>query len=238
MNTGTETSVSCSDSISQKLTSAAVLGQSDKLQHRIPSVHVFTAMSRRNCAVGTKWDNLLKTCMPLKIILGHPPPTEPALIAVLPLKNTTPAAQMARLTMFNPGLWIFVLLATLGSILALALWIVIYIRHKRPPTVEAEPAEQPPQKIDPPSTVHSLLPSEKPERAERAGAPHSQCPHLHTGIQTSSTWEEGFGAWRVHIKHDGKDWAGGPVWSAVRQETVPLPATELGGTALVTTKTV
>lgn len=60
--------------------------------------------------------------------------SEPALIAVLPLKNTTPAAQMARLTMFNPGLWIFVLLATLGSILALALWIVIYIRHKRPPT--------------------------------------------------------------------------------------------------------
>uniref|UniRef100_A0A3B4B093 Uncharacterized protein n=1 Tax=Periophthalmus magnuspinnatus TaxID=409849 RepID=A0A3B4B093_9GOBI len=134
-------------------------------------------MSKKSCSPGKKWDSLLKMCMPQNFGLRHPTPTEP------PPKT---------LTTVNPTLWIAVLLVTLGSILALALWLVIYRRYTRRPTgkrTKEQPEEQPPLKTEP-----------------------AQCAHR------ESTECEG-------------DWSG-LKGSTVRQETVPLPATEL-----VTTKT-
>lgn len=186
-------------------------------------------MSRKDCVAGTKWDSLIKRCMPLKIppdiVPQHPTPIAPP-PALIRRHTTTPSAQIV--AVFNPGLWIFVILATLGSILALAVWIVIYRRHTRDPIVEAKPAEQPLQKTD--------APGHRPERngcaAEEVSSP---CHHLNTGLHAAPMWEEAGGAHIERTKHNGRDWGGG---SAVRQETVPFSATELGGTALVTTKTV
>lgn len=170
-------------------------------------------MSKKNCSDGNKWDNLLQTCVPLDFEKRHPAVTEAS--------STPPADQTA----FSPALWIVVLLVTVGSILALALWLVIYRRHSRQHTVE-EPGEQLLHKTDPSVTVHCLLPSE-------ASPPGLQ--HLNPERPSAPVWQGD--THREQTGHDGGDWGAGLHGSAVRQETVPLPATELGGTALVTTKT-
>lgn len=173
---------------------------------------VLFAMSKKNCSDGEKWDSLVQDCVPLNIEERHPP-----------LTDTPPADQTV--ASFSPALWIVVLLVTVGSILALALWLVIYRRHSRQHTVE-EPGEQLLHKTVPSVTVHCLLPSEASPLGPQ---------HLHSGGPTAPVWQGD--AHREQTGHDGGDWGAGLHGSAVRQETVPLPATELGGTALVTTKT-
>lgn len=108
-------------------------------------------------------------------------------------------------------------------------------------TEDAEPAQEPLQKTEPPATMHPL-PSERNGHAgmlQRAAEAPSPCPHLHLEAQTGSKWDEGFITCKDPAKHAGTDGGGGlPACSTVREHRIPLPATELGGTALVTTKTV
>lgn len=60
-------------------------------------------------------------------------PSEPPLPAIVDqVRNTAPATQVDAVTALSPALWIFVVLATVGSILVLALWFVIYRRQTRP----------------------------------------------------------------------------------------------------------
>lgn len=105
---------------------------------------------------------------------------------------------------------------------------------------DAEAQQEPLQKTEPPAILHSL-PSESNSHAEmlqRAAGALSPCPHLHLGAQTVSQWEEGFTAYRDITKHAGTEGGRGlPPCSTMREHRIPLPATELGGTALVTTKT-
>uniref|UniRef100_A0A3Q3JVW9 Uncharacterized protein n=1 Tax=Monopterus albus TaxID=43700 RepID=A0A3Q3JVW9_MONAL len=67
----------------------------------------------------------------------------------------------------------------------------------------------------------------------------SPCPHLYLGTQTGLTWEEGLPLCGAPLKPSGTEVGGAlSACSTVTEHRIPLPATELGGTALVTTKTV
>ncbi|KAM7386450.1 hypothetical protein PAMA_009189 [Pampus argenteus] len=206
-------------------------------------------MARKDCPAGSEWDNLIKRCYQVETKPKPKPPTEPALAVVVLPRATTPAAQAdpvmsahEHVPMLSLALWISVGLATMGSILALALWFVIYRQQTRlSSTSDAEPGQEPLQKTEPPTKIYQL-PSERNSQAEtlqRAEANSSPCPHLHLEDQTCSKWEEGFTACRGPAKHAGAEEGGGlPTCSNLREHRIPLPATELGGTALVTTKTV
>uniref|UniRef100_A0A8D2ZXU3 Uncharacterized protein n=1 Tax=Scophthalmus maximus TaxID=52904 RepID=A0A8D2ZXU3_SCOMX len=170
-------------------------------------------MVKKNCSAGQKWDTLVNDCV----------------------RNTAPATQVDAVTALSPALWIFVVLATVGSILVLALWFVIYRRQTRP-------RQESLQKTEPKATIHPL-PSERNGQEEmflRAAEAVSPCAHLHLGAQRGSEREEGFIACRGHAKHAGEEAGRGQsACSTMREHNrLPLPATELGGTALVTTKTV
>lgn len=95
--------------------------------------------------------------------------------------------------------------------------------------MEAGPAQQPLQKTE----KEHLLPVESNGQAEGTAGASS------LGVQTGFKSEDGFTACRDPIKYIGRGGSeGSPTCSTVRAHTIPLPATELGGTALVTTKTV
>ncbi|KAM9345652.1 uncharacterized protein ABDE67_012250 [Symphorus nematophorus] len=213
----------------------------------------------RNCPAGSHWDNLIKSCFPRQTNTRPKPEpeptTEPLLPDVVPLRptvrtahatqvmvRTAHTAQVNPLMVLSPALWIFVMLATLGSILALVLWFIIYRRQASlgSTSEDAEQQQEPLQKTEPPAIIHSL-PSETNSPAvmlQRAAGAPSPCSHLHLGAQTGTQWEEGFTAYRDPTKHAGTEGARGlPTCSRLSEHRIPLPATELGGTALVTTKT-
>ncbi|AWP18579.1 Hypothetical protein SMAX5B_005754 [Scophthalmus maximus] len=203
-------------------------------------------MVKKNCSAGQKWDTLVNDCVSReKTLTKTEPPTEPPLPAIVDqVRNTAPATQVDAVTALSPALWIFVVLATVGSILVLALWFVIYRRQTRPSSTpgEAEPGQESLQKTEPKATIHPL-PSERNGQEEmflRAAEAVSPCAHLHLGAQRGSEREEGFIACRGHAKHAGEEAGRGQsACSTMREHNrLPLPATELGGTALVTTKTV
>lgn len=71
--------------------------------------------------------------------------------------------------------------------------------------------------------------------AAEAGPP---CPHLQPDPQTGLQWQEG-SMKRELARATWMEGGGGlPPCSKMQEHRIPLPATELGGTALVTTKTV
>ncbi|XP_044037740.1 uncharacterized protein LOC122869137 [Siniperca chuatsi] len=202
-------------------------------------------MAKKDCPAGSYWDSLVNTCIGSSETETRPepePPTEPPVAVVVQLRATAPAAQADLVMVLSPALWIFVVLATLGSVLALALWFIIYRRQTSHSSTseDPKPQQEPLQKTEPPSKIYPP-PSERNGHAEmvqRATGAPSPCPHLHLGAQTGFKWEEGFTACRDHAKHAGTEGGGGlSACSTMREHRVPLPATELGGTALVTTKT-
>ncbi|TDH02608.1 hypothetical protein EPR50_G00154590 [Perca flavescens] len=197
-------------------------------------------MGRGDCPAGSKWDNLVGICHKIHTVtIPEPktepepkPPTEP------PLRTMAPAAQASSLMLLSPALWVCVGLVFLGSVLALALWLTIYKRQTRHShtSEDAEQCQRPLQKAEPAAKIHPPPPQTNGQANMLQGgawAP-SPCPHQHLGAQTGSKWEEGFTACSDLAKHVGTEWCGGQM----REHRVPLPATELGGTALVTTKTV
>ncbi|XP_033501497.1 uncharacterized protein LOC117268870 [Epinephelus lanceolatus] len=206
----------------------------------------------RDCGPRQKWDSLLSICFPsVRKTRPEPdPPSEPPLADLVQFTaKTPPPASLSRspeadsVMLLNPALWIFVVLATVGSIVALVLWFLIYKRQTRNISIseDAERRQEPLQKTEPPAKIH-LPPPERNGQAEMllgAAWALSPCPHLHLGAQTGSKWEEGFTACRDPAKHAGTEGGRGPpACSTMREHRIPLPATELGGTALVTTKTV
>lgn len=99
-------------------------------------------------------------------------------------------------------------------------------------TENSKREQEPLQKTDAGSTSHSL-PS--------GGNSHpSLCPfHLRLETQSTLQWVEDISPNRASTKHAESEKSSGlPSCSTVREHRIPLPATELGGTALVTTKTV
>lgn len=107
-------------------------------------------------------------------------------------------------------------------------------------TEDGKPELKPLQNAAPPVKLQPL-PSEKNDEAEIfqsvAEAP-PPCFHVHPGSQTGSKWEDDFTASRDLMMRAGAEAGGGsPACSTMAEHRIPLPATELGGTALVTTKT-
>uniref|UniRef100_A0A3B4ZAZ4 Uncharacterized LOC103375189 n=1 Tax=Stegastes partitus TaxID=144197 RepID=A0A3B4ZAZ4_9TELE len=168
-------------------------------------------------------------------------PPELPMIAVGQLRATaTTATTDDSAMLLSPALWIFVVLATLGSILAVTLWFMIYRRQTRLSSIpeDAAPAQQLLHKTEPPAKLHPER-NGQGEMFQRPAEASSLCQHLHQGAQTSTKWEDDFSACRDPAAHAGTEVGGGlPACSTVAEHRVPLPATELGGTALVTTKTV
>ncbi|XP_038551002.1 uncharacterized protein LOC119884751 [Micropterus salmoides] len=200
-------------------------------------------MTKKDCPAGSYLDHLVGDCIfsKTKTTPEPQPKTEPPLAVVVQLKATAPT-QANLVMVLSPALWVFVVLAILGSILALTVWFIIYSRQTSYSSTsqDIELQQDPLQKTEPPSKIYPP-PSERNGHAEllqqAAGAP-SPCPHLHLGVQTGFKWEEGFTACRDHAKHAVTEAAGGlSACRTMREHRVPLPATELGGTALVTTKT-
>uniref|UniRef100_A0A671V6K5 Uncharacterized protein n=1 Tax=Sparus aurata TaxID=8175 RepID=A0A671V6K5_SPAAU len=187
-------------------------------------------MTKKDCPVGSHWDSLVNDCF-ISLL-----PSEPTLPIVVKLRSTERTAQVNPVMVLSPALWIFVVLATLGSILTLALWFVIYRRQNK----DAEQQQEPPQKTEPAAIIHSQ-PSQRNGHAhmsQRGAAAPSPCYHPHLGAQTSSQWEGCLTSNGDPTKHAGTNGGRGlPTCSTVREHRIPLPATELGGTALVTTKT-
>uniref|UniRef100_A0A4W6DLW8 Uncharacterized protein n=1 Tax=Lates calcarifer TaxID=8187 RepID=A0A4W6DLW8_LATCA len=137
--------------------------------------------AKKTCPAGQKWDSLLNTCIK----------TAPA------IQDSAPSVMV-----LSPALWIFVVLATVGSILVLVLWM--QSQHRSLFRKQSHP----------PQCTH--------------------CPQRETVTQGCFREQQ-----RPLHPHAGTDGGGGlPACSTVREHRIPLPATELGGTALVTTKTV
>ncbi|XP_030264306.1 uncharacterized protein LOC115575990 [Sparus aurata] len=201
-------------------------------------------MTKKDCPVGSHWDSLVNDCVTGGMESRPEPelPTEPTLPIVVKLRSTERTAQVNPVMVLSPALWIFVVLATLGSILTLALWFVIYRRQNSPSSTseDAEQQQEPPQKTEPAAIIHSQ-PSQRNGHAhmsQRGAAAPSPCYHPHLGAQTSSQWEGCLTSNGDPTKHAGTNGGRGlPTCSTVREHRIPLPATELGGTALVTTKT-
>ncbi|XP_051905970.1 tumor necrosis factor receptor superfamily member 13C-like [Hippocampus zosterae] len=191
---------------------------------------------KKNCPPGTTWDNLVNTCIQGWAETRPEPPTE--LTPVFQQRSTSPAARADPDIALNPVLWIVVVLTTLGSIMALALWFIIYKRQSRLGRTSAEEMESAPEplrKIQPPLESHL---------STSATLTPLACAHSYNpGSGSTSKREEAFANCRGPPKcqktTDRAEEVGVlPVFSAKREHRVPLPATELGDTALVTTKTV
>ncbi|CAJ1075833.1 uncharacterized protein LOC119501921 isoform X2 [Xyrichtys novacula] len=175
-------------------------------------------MDKKQCQeAGGKWDSLVKKCM-LSRTNGRPagPPT---------IGATSPTPVVSSMMVLSPAVWFVVVLVILASILAVALWFIIYKQHIRiSRTPGAESQQDPPQKAEPPVVVVN-------NHAE-VRVP-SACSHLYSEAQIGSGWEGN------PTEQSGTDEGRGlPLCSTPKEHRLPLPATELGGTVLVTTKTV
>ncbi|XP_024861812.1 uncharacterized protein LOC112450532 [Kryptolebias marmoratus] len=199
-------------------------------------------MVKRRCPEGQKWDILLSACHSWQNEATTKPPstTKPVLMVVDQLRTkitTSKATMLPTMLVLSQTLWICVVLVTLGSILALTLWFVIFRRKTRvssnfeDPVPEPEflPKTEPPIKCPPPHSDRNLA-------CQRAAEAPSPCHQLYPRGQTESKWEDGFTVCSGPARRSSKE-GELAVCSAVADHRVPLPATELGGTVLVTTKT-
>ncbi|XP_069053050.1 uncharacterized protein [Lepisosteus oculatus] len=180
------------------------------------------------CAAGLFWDSLVRQCMKAQKNLT----TEAA--PVLEASAETPPGAGAPVV--SPLAWGCVLGVMCSSLLALLLWFIIYRKYRRqhartPADPEAEP----------PSELQRVGAGGAPP-GEEDDQPPTSCPHLNgngvaAGVQAPRTLadsspageeeeEEEEGRLKVYICNGRKE------------HGFPLPATELGGAALVTTKTV
>ncbi|XP_075888372.1 uncharacterized protein LOC142892250 isoform X2 [Nelusetta ayraudi] len=209
------------------------------------------AGGQESCEPGAQWDNLLRLCIPSsQSPSNEPEPRGSPLVVqqrtwavlnpnVLPA-GSAPVVQQRTGMVLSPLLCTFVALATLGSILVLAVWCFLYRKHSSRSRAsvggggdEEEGQQEPLQKAEPPSEGMSRADA-LPGAAE-AGPP---CPHLQPDPQAGLQWQEG-GMKRELARATWMEGRGGlPRCSKVQEHRIPLPATELGGTALVTTKTV
>ncbi|XP_061740535.1 tumor necrosis factor receptor superfamily member 13C-like [Nerophis ophidion] len=173
-------------------------------------------MSKKTCLPGSRWDNLVNHCVPFSLETRPQPHTPTELSPIF-----TPAdIHSDPLTALSPVLWAVLMLTTLASILALLVCFVMDRRQSRLRTSSEQ-------------TEVEEQPSASKSSSAATGAHHPH-PHLHHH------------QWRDGLHHCDCPGSGRPAreeggvvvcWPA-GEHRVPLPATELGDTALVTTKTV
>ncbi|KAM4634927.1 uncharacterized protein ACJ7VT_004645 [Polymixia lowei] len=201
-------------------------------------------MAWEDCPPDSSWDKLVKTCIFFKP--RTKPATEPAPAVAVRSTTTTPSAQVYPVALLSPALpalWVSVVVVAMGLILALVLWFIIY-RQQTGHSNTAVDSElglgplaktEPLVKIQPPSFEGNG----QAEMLQTVMEAPPSCPHLNGGAQTGLGREADF------IVCEGPPVPGGTeggeglsVCSEWRKHRIPLPATELGDTALVTTKTI
>uniref|UniRef100_A0A3P9JM12 Uncharacterized protein n=1 Tax=Oryzias latipes TaxID=8090 RepID=A0A3P9JM12_ORYLA len=131
----------------------------------------------------------------------------------------------------SPSLWICVVPVIIGSFVILALWCVILRRKGRirsNSATELELLQKTKTNFHPPVSKTNG----QTEMFHSSAEPPLTIVQFHAEAQTGSKWKEDLMVGR------GPERQAVPVCSTMLDHRVPLPATELGGTALVTTKTV
>ncbi|KAG9343085.1 hypothetical protein JZ751_015304 [Albula glossodonta] len=169
------------------------------------------------CKPGTHFDSLVKRCVenfedkPYQDIESQP------------IQRPTTAAP----AVVSPSVWISVVVVVNGSILALFLWLIIYKRQTRHThAADAEASMSPEVQLAGGSDLAA---------AEREGPPTS-CPHLNGG--PNGVIKQEIPTWRKASEYDAGDGGNMHMCNGRKDHGIPLPATELGDAALVTTKTV
>ncbi|XP_077590070.1 uncharacterized protein LOC144208216 isoform X2 [Stigmatopora nigra] len=177
-------------------------------------------MTKKNCPPGRKWDNVVTTCIQDMMEIQRELKTEPTPVFH---QKTSPTAWSDPISL-SPILWIAVVLTTLGTIMALALWMIFFRWESRfNRTSAAEPEQDPAEKIDPLIEGHEFKPSVS------GSTSFDQTGPLNISKSQKAT---------SRGETDSAQQLGGfPLCNSTREHKIPLPATELGGTVLVTTKT-
>ncbi|XP_034535078.1 uncharacterized protein LOC117809718 isoform X2 [Notolabrus celidotus] len=170
----------------------------------------------------------------------QPEPAEPLTALpqppVVQVRATSPPPVTSSVMVLSPALWIYVVLVTVGSILALALFFIYYKHKARTSRTQADAAQHQDSLLKAEPPVIHVINNHAAAAAAAAGGPPGAL--LYPVAQTGSAWEDEFSAYRDPPEHAGTGAEGGlPSGGTAREHRVPLPATELGGTVLVTTKT-
>lgn len=203
-------------------------------------------MSRETCLPGTKWDKLLVTCvaspLPLEETrpLPQPRPTtvSPPVVRWVKEASATPAEPA-----LSPAVWVSVVVVVNGSILALCLWFILY----RLRTTNTHSTGDPEAELQVPAKTHLSMEAHTHHAPgvviQSWGGGPSSSPQMNGGgTHTAYSQEGGLPScrgppgWGDGLEEVGLE--GGLVMCrAMREHGIPLPATELGDAALVTTKT-
>ncbi|KAL0992955.1 hypothetical protein UPYG_G00101440 [Umbra pygmaea] len=172
-------------------------------------------MAKTTCPVGAKWDRLLKDCVLLPLTKSSAQPK-----LVTEIQRSTPYNPAV-----SPAMWISVVVILNGSVLALFLWFIVYKRQARRNHIVGDPEVS----LDPLYTPKLSVEREKV-------APPS-CPQLNGLPQTCFRQEASYHGGALGCDPHGEV-GNRLICNVLRENCIPLPATELGDAALVTTKTV
>uniref|UniRef100_A0A8C9RQX9 Uncharacterized protein n=1 Tax=Scleropages formosus TaxID=113540 RepID=A0A8C9RQX9_SCLFO len=176
----------------------------------------------KSCDRGQRWDKLVNKCVP-----GSE--DQPPQVTDVPtsLKGST-KAPCTQSSMVNTSVWISVVAVMSISIIALLLWFAIYRRERRPiqHTVKDDKPEQPVDREAACVPAVAVVVDEEEEEAPTSFLRQNGGP-LGVQEQEPPTWG------RVVVCQ-----ASAHMCNGRKKHGVPLPATELGDAALVTTKTV
>ncbi|KAJ7992603.1 hypothetical protein DPEC_G00280400 [Dallia pectoralis] len=187
------------------------------------SLQAGVTMSKKTCPHGEKWDNLLMTC---RLAVGERSP-QPNLVTELPPEKLNTDGSHQYNPAVNPAVWISVAVAVNGSILALFLWFIIYRRQTRHNHIDDEPPFKAMPAVETDCNAAGVRVEEAPP----------SCHPLNGGPQT-------------YFRQEASSFSDAPgcgplgevgsvfMCNSRREHGIPLPATELGDAALVTTKTV
>ncbi|CAL8270961.1 unnamed protein product [Lota lota] len=207
-------------------------------------------MSRKDCPAGKKWDKFLVTCVWPRTQRDHrritpPPPPPPPPTAAKPTYVTsregtgpwpTHVPGMWTDPPSGPYLWAAVAVVAAGSILALVLWFLIYRGHRNRRNWIPPPVLQHTDKLEPLAGVHTPLglgfyPAESVQKD-----PETSCPHFDGGTGSTDFRHGNDITSCVGGQNPWVTWVG-DTGATGRKHRIPLPATELGDTTLVTAKT-
>ncbi|KAJ8251611.1 hypothetical protein GJAV_G00223200 [Gymnothorax javanicus] len=173
------------------------------------------------CPPGSEFDKLVKACIPKAertfLLVTESPP-------VLWASSKAPSQHA---TEVRPFVWVSVVVMVSGSILALFLWFIVYRRlnqHSRAADVQAEASPG----LETAGGTDSM-------KFEGEGPPTS-CPHLNG--RPHGLLNQDVPTWGDVSECDAGGRGGMHVCNGRKDHGIPLPATELGDTALVTAKTV
>uniref|UniRef100_A0A3B3S6E4 Uncharacterized protein n=1 Tax=Paramormyrops kingsleyae TaxID=1676925 RepID=A0A3B3S6E4_9TELE len=161
------------------------------------------------------WDELINKCMPVK---GTDPPA---------VKLNT-VALCSKTPMVSKSVWVSVAVIISVSLLALLLWCLIFRRERRPVRGAVEAGR--------PAEADAEAGRDRPAMAAEEEEPPAAFPYENGGPAGGQDPVDSI--WREAVRCDERGESSAHVCNGRKEHGIPLPATELGDAALVTTKTV